>query len=282
MAQIFNYYTSVVSTISLYPTTANMTKGLPLYVNNYAISSDSFSNSSLSTLWTKTTMNGAVSETTALIIACTSKSTTNYNFTYKASPYNGVYRTLSAGDFDVVVKFSSYKAGLSINARYGIYVSPASATTNSRYGIIQAITSTSTSFPAAPYKFESNSSNASTMTQFSSARSYPGATPLYARINRTGTVLTFYASTNGTTWATNSSQSTCSTDSYYLAIGDIRTTGLSKTASTIHVTDSYSLPLTNTVYARLEPTSAYAGDKGTRLRVYANDGIIYTACATTS
>ncbi len=274
---------ATISTLHIYNSTANMTKGLPICVTNNPLIPDTFNNAALASIWNKSTAKGAVSETTALVIACATNSTTNYNFTYMDSKYNGVRQAMDAGDFDIVVKFSSYKAGMGKQVSYGMCVSPGA--TGERHGIYcrNLAASSATTAPFTPGKFKTTSSAGATVTAFSSITTMPGIAPLYARINRTGTLLTFYASTNGTTWATNSSQSTCSTASYNLIIGAITCTGSSQTRSTIHVNSVYNYT-TNLVtgYVRLEPTTSYAGDKGTRLRVYANDGIIYTACATTS
>ncbi len=119
----------------------------------------------------------------------------------------------------------------------------------------------------------------------------------YIRVNRNASVFTIYHSTDAINWSQIKELIVFVSTSTNLRVGFYNTpmgqiidlssklgnnTTIGIFPTTANMTTALPIRVgSQTGYIRMEPTSAYAGDKGTKLRVRKDD-ITYTICATTS
>ncbi len=282
---------------------------------------DTFDNSSVGTTWTKSTYDGcSINETTCLTAIVTSGS--YYLPATTATPeISRIYQNIPTGNFSIVLKALKGEGSTKYNipgvALCLIYSTAWNTPTATKYIILRSALAgaygTTGCFWTTP-DLTYNSTRFGTwsvpMSMISGNRVLPSSKTLYLNMRRSGSTANFYYSTNGTTWTDVGSTLAISTKAGQLSVGfaclsDI--TG-STSPSTFYVAAIYDLEATiettTTIgiyestanmtkalpvyvsnkqgYIRLEPTADYAGDKGTRLRLRAEDGVTYTVCATTS
>lgn len=284
--------------------------------NTPVLNDDNFDNSSISTQWTQTTLSGAsITETTELKMVNTTL-TTEFAFGTNAYPQNGIRTTILSGDFEIELKIRDIEYSLVSSNMSGYYGGVGGIFISSAFN-----TSTATRYCGiyiSPYVDDGNIYqinyfyNTTGATPIPLHSTGPDIVPsvCYLRLARTGSTINCKWSTNGSTWTSYLSVCTLSTNANILQIGnynfapDAASGGIVKTTVcvdyVINIPVSYNtstvgiFPTTANMtkglpiraggqqgYIRMEPTSAYAGDKGTRLRVM-QGGIVYTICATTS
>lgn len=320
-AKTANASTLVIDAVLIKVTeTGGITNSLNYYSVSVSdkITDDNFDNASLNSTWqVEIAANATYAETTSLKISYSSATGSSGEPSFYSTLSNSfISQPIPSGDFDIACCLSNFTTQAEEFAGYSGLLLKLPST---GYLLLGGQVSGLSSYASISMLYILSSAGVITGYGYD-ASTIGAANGLHLRLKRESSLLYCYKSTNGTTWAAHvfstmfgsSNPLVVSTSSgrigviaYYYPyscagspatptswgvsvkyIKDVSaavTTTIGIYTSTAGMTKPLPVYVSNKQgYIRLEPTSAYAGDKGTRMRVQAEDGIIYTVCATTS